>query len=128
MKQIIKLTPNRLVRFNPRNTNLNFTTDSQIYILYRIMTSVIGFLTSILFCSPRTCPDDWKCDGMIDCPWLSPHDEANCSPQCSSSNFGPIPCACNKVRNMTCSGGGLICYRESRKLLVLFYFCKRHND
>ena len=117
------------------------------------MTSVIGFMTSTLFC--RTCPDSlkcngdslkcngdsWKCDGWIDCHWLSPHDEANCPQQCPSSRFvsikghnisipwrGPIPCACNKpLGNMTCEGWGPVCYRESGKLLVLFYFCKRHN-
>ena len=106
------------------------------------MTSVIGFMTSTLFCT--RCYDYWKCDGLIDCPWLSPHDEANCSQQCSSSSWwsssnvhhtsllrmaGTIPCACNKpLGNMTCEGRGQVCYRESGKLLVLFYFCKRHND
>ena len=104
------------------------------------MTSVIGFMTSTLFC--RTCYDDdrLKCNGVIDCPWLSPHDEANCSQQCSSplityyQDYSIIykdsgfPCACNKPGNMTCEGRGRVCYRESGKLLVLFYFCKRHND
>ena len=99
------------------------------------MTSVIGFMTSTLFC--RACDDDWKCDGWIQCPWFSPHDEANCSQQCSSSEFiildriltsGSIPCPCNKPGNMTCEGWGRVCYSESGKLLVLFYFCKRHND
>ena len=102
------------------------------------MTSVIGFMTSTLFC--RICDDSWKCDGDIDCPGLSPHDEANCSQQCSSSSiyegsgstsppWGYIPCACNKPPgNMTCEGRGRVCYSESGKLLVLFYFCKRHND
>ena len=105
------------------------------------MTSVIGFMTSTLFCR-TTCPDSLKCNGLIQCPWLSSHDEANCSQQCPSSPrfvliFGinisspwwrPIPCACNKpLGNMTCEGKGLVCYRESGKLLVLFYFCKRHN-
>ena len=88
------------------------------------MTTVIGFMTSILFCG--RCNDSWKCDGYIDCPWLSPHDETNCSQQCSS--YRPIPCDCNKLGNMTCKGKGRVCYRESGKLLVLFYFCKCHND
>ena len=90
------------------------------------MTSVIGFMTSTLFCI--RCPDILKCDGLIDCPWLSPHDEANCSQHCLSS-WRYIPCACNKpLGNMTCEGRGRVCYHESGKLLVLFYFCKRHND
>ena len=103
------------------------------------MTSVIGFMTSILFC--RKCDDINKCNGMINCPWLSPHDEANCSQQCSLPRielirdydipvlwFGPIPCACNKpLGNMTCARGQ-VCYHKFGKLLVLFYFCKRHND
>ena len=92
------------------------------------MTSVIGFMTSTLFCR-TTCHESLKCDGLINCPWLSPHDEANCSQPCSSSWFGSIPCACNKpLGNMTCEGWGQVCYHESGKLLVLFYFCKRHND
>ena len=98
------------------------------------MTSVIRFMTSTLFCR-TTCDDDsWKCNGRIDCFWLSPHDEANCSQQCPS--YWPIPCACNKpLGNMACAGYGRVCYRESGKLLVLFYFYnvtmtnfrKRHN-
>ena len=88
------------------------------------MTSVIGFMTSILLYSSCL-----KCDGEINCPRLSPHDEANCSQQCSLSKEGyRIPCDCNKLGNMTCKGRGLVCYRKSGKLLVLFYFCKRHND
>ena len=83
-------------------------------------------MKSILFCS--TCDNYYKCDGLINCLQLSPHDEANCSQQCSSLLWpGPIPCGCNKLGNMTCESG-LVCYRESGKLLVLFYFCKRHND
>ena len=88
------------------------------------MTSVIGFMTSILFCT--RCGDGLKYTGYIEYPWLSPHDEANCSRQCPS--WYSIPCACNKPRNMTCEGKGGVCYRKSGKLLVLFYFCKRHND
>ena len=110
------------------------------------MTSVIGFMTSTLFCT--RCPDRWKCNGWIECPRFSPHDEANCSQQCPDRRlllsyrrlllsyqrlgrptWGPIPCACNKpLGNMTCAGYGQVCYSEYGKLLVLFYFCKRHND
>ena len=90
------------------------------------MTSIIGFMTTILFCS--TCHDSLKCDGEINCPWHSPHDEVNCGQPCSSSLSGPIPCDCSKPENMTCAGAGRICYRESGKLLVLFYLCKRDND
>ena len=86
------------------------------------MTSVIGFMTSILFC--RKC---YKCDGYISCPWLSPNDEANCSQQCSLPWF-TVACDCNKPGNMTCKGENGVCYREFGKLLVLFYFYKRHND
>ena len=83
-------------------------------------------MMSILFCS--ICPNNLNCNGVVDCPWLSPHDEANCSQQCPSSWFGPIPCDCNKLGNMTCEGRGWVCYNESSKLLVLFYFCKHRND
>ena len=88
------------------------------------MTSVIGFM--ILFCN--RCSDSLKCDGWINCPWLSPHDEANCSQQCPLSLYSPIPCNCNKPGIMTCEGFGPVCYSEYSKLLVLFYFCKRYND
>ena len=90
------------------------------------MTSVIGFMTSILFCRAMACNDSMKCNGEIDCPWLSPHDEANCSQQCSSSRYGPIPCDCNKPGNMTCNRrfgrSGYVCYRKSGKFLVLCFF------
>ena len=89
------------------------------------MKLVIGFMTSILFC--RTCYDSLKCNGEIDCPWLSPHDEANCSQQCLSIGYGSIPCECNKPRNMTCTGGGHVCYTKFRKLLVLFIFVNNHK-
>ena len=87
------------------------------------MTPVIWFMTSILFC--RSC---FKCDGSIQCPWLSPHDETNCSRPCPFTRYTDIPCDCNKLGNITCAGKGGICYYESGKLLVFFYFCKRHND
>ena len=82
------------------------------------MMPVICFMTSTLFC--RNC---LKCDGNIQCPWLSPHDEANCLRPCTD-----ILCDCNKLGNMTCAGKGRICYYEFSKLFVFFYFCKRHND
>ena len=67
----------------------------------------------------RTCKDILKCDGYILCPWLSPHDEANCLHQCPSSSR-PFPCNCNKPGNMTCEGEGLICYNQDGNILVLF--------
>ena len=81
-------------------------------------------MTSILFCS--ICADSWKCNGLIECPWLSPHDEANCSQQCSSLTYGLIPCDCNKPGNMACGvirvQRNNVCYSESSKFLVLCYF------
>ena len=81
-------------------------------------------MTSILFC--RTCYDSWKCNGYTECPWLTPHDEANCSQPCSSSMYGPIPCDCNKPGNMTCNRkfgqSGYVCYLKSGKFLVLNFF------
>ena len=82
------------------------------------MTPVICFMTSILFC--RSC---FICDGNIQCPWLSPHDEANCLRPCPFTRYTDISCDCNKLGNMTCAGKGGICYYESRKLFVFFYFC-----
>ena len=87
------------------------------------MTSVTGFMMLILFC--RTCIDYWKCNGKIECPWLSPHDEANCSQQCPWSD--DIPCDCNKPENMTCELKRTlnnVCYYKSCEFLVLFYVLK----
>ena len=86
------------------------------------MSSVNNFITAIVFC--RNCDNQSKCDDNIDCPWLSPHDEANCSKQCSSCN---VPCDCNKPGNMTCEGRGGVCYPKSCKFQVLFCFRKRLN-
>ena len=126
IKRIIKLNPNRLVRFKPANTDLHLTADEEIYILYQIMTSVICFMMSILCC--RNC-NNLKCDGSINCPRLSPHDEANCSQQCPPSPYwsDPIPCDCNKPGNMTCEAWGLVCYDKYSRFLVSFYFCKYHT-
>ena len=81
-------------------------------------------MTSILFC--RTCDAYFICDGRFDCPWLSPHDEANCSQQCLSPGSGPIPCDCNKPGNMTCGGRNehenYVCYGKSSKFLALCFF------
>ena len=86
-------------------------------------------MTLKLFC--KTYYVRWNCDGEIRCPWISPHDEANCSQQCLSSWYGPILCACNKPGNMTCKEESWVCYREYCKFYVLvfflFYFYKRHN-
>ena len=119
VKQLIKLNPNRLVRLNPAKTDLNFTADEKIYILYQIVSSFIGFMISILCC--RSC-NNLKCDGYINCPHLIPHDEANCSQQCPPSPYwsDSIPCDCNKPGNMTCEGWGLVCYDKSGKVLVSF--------
>ena len=82
------------------------------------MVLVIGFMTAIMIY--RKCDDDYnKCNGEIDCSWLSPHDGANCSQQCSV--LWSIPCDCNKPGNMTCEGSGWVCYGESCKFIILFY-------
>ena len=57
------------------------------------------------------CNSYYKCDGYIDCPWLTPNDEANCSSQCPS--YLPIPCDCNKPGNMTCGKYGYVCNLNS---------------
>ena len=44
------------------------------------------------------CPDDWFCDGWIDCPFLTPYDEANCT----GCPTGEIQCDCNQKGNFTC--------------------------
>ena len=71
----------------------------------------------LMFCS-RLCtiPAHFYCDGRIDCPWLTNHDEKNCS-QCPS--FRPNRCDCNAVGNHTCivdsTGVRTTCYGDSRK-------------
>ena len=56
-----------------------------------------------------------KCDGLINCPWLKPHDEANCS-QCPSHI--PHRCDCNKPENFTCKGYGRTCYSDHGKIFA----------
>ena len=60
----------------------------------------------------------WKCDGYRECPWLTPHDEANC-PQCPS--WGTHRCDCNKPGKFTCEGRGRTCYSESGKMFVYLF-------
>ena len=44
-----------------------------------------------------------KCNGYIDCPWLTSNDEANCF-DCQSS-YLPNRCDCNKPEAMKCGNG-----------------------
>ena len=43
------------------------------------------------------------CDGKIDCPWLTPNDEANCT-ECSTRHYNSSVkrCECNQKENFTC--------------------------
>ena len=41
-----------------------------------------------------------KCDGNIDCPQLTPNDEANCT-TCPPDRLNR--CDCNKEENFTCA-------------------------
>ena len=77
-------------------------------------------MMSLLFNRRSICRSDFKCDGYIDCPWLTPNDEANCSPQCPSDL--PIPCDCNKPGNMKCKQRGFsaACYRDVGMALVIY--------
>ena len=50
-----------------------------------------------------------KCNGYIDCSWLTPNDEANCF-GCQSS-YLPNRCDCNKPEAMNCTGVGFVCYK-----------------
>ena len=72
-----------------------------------------------------------KCDGRINCPSLTPNDEANCT-QCpldrpldflfAYSEAKEVKrqhrCDCNKPGNFTCEGRGRTCYHESGKIFV----------
>ena len=62
----------------------------------------------------RTCEESWYCDGIIDCPWLTPNDEANCS-DCPSNSS--MRCKCNNKEKFSCESSGedwnaLTCYNE----------------
>ena len=62
-----------------------------------------------------------QCNGYIDCPWLTPNDEANCS-GCQSS-YLPNRCDCNKPEARKCTGVGFVCYKdggEKTKFRVTF--------
>ena len=62
------------------------------------------------------CPEDRFCNGWIQCPLLTPNDEANCT-GCPSDQ---IRCDCNQEGNFTCeinstTGGKRTCYQPWRK-------------
>ena len=62
------------------------------------------------------CPDDQFCIRLIQCPFLTPNDEENCT-GCPS---GQIRCDCNQEGNFTCemtsaTGGKRVCYESWRK-------------
>ena len=67
--------------------------------------------------SGRLCEEKWYCDGIINCDWLTPNDEANC-PSCPSHL--PSRCNCNVEGNFTCEWDGdggdrHICYEDKGK-------------
>ena len=73
-------------------------------------------MMSLLFNRRSICSSHYKCNGYIDCPWLTPNDEANCSSQCPSDLL--IPCDCNKPGNMKCKQRGPVCYNENGEVLA----------
>ena len=68
--------------------------------------------------------DTWRCNGNINCPWLSAHDEANCEQQCPTYLFNH--CNCNKLENMTCEGEDRVCYNDYSKVFA-FLILNRQN-
>ena len=74
-----------------------------------LRTRQFRFITDNINClnRKRICEKHWYCNGEIECPWLSPNDEANCS-ECSS--FGHVTrntsCDCNKKENFNCEWNG----------------------
>ena len=61
------------------------------------------------------CNERRRCDGFIDCEWLTHHDEVNCS-ECTF--FRPIRCDCNQEGNFTCEWDGegedlFTCYSDT---------------
>ena len=75
-------------------------------------------MMSLLFNCRLICSSHYKCDGRIDCPWLTSNDEANCPSQCPS-DF-PIPCNCNKPGNMKCKKKGPVCHKNFGKVVVIY--------
>ena len=84
-------------------------------------------IKSLVFDCRLKCQSDYECDGLIDCPWLTPNDEANCSSQCP--DYFPIPCDCNKPGNMKCEKQGRVCNLNSGEDLVVYFLkmCKQHR-
>ena len=62
-----------------------------------------------------------KCDGFINCPWLTPHDEANCSQCPSDRHRQTYSCDCNKPGKFTCEGYGRTCYNDAGKIFVYLF-------
>jgi len=65
----------------------------------------------------EACYERSYCNGRINCPWLTPNDEANCT-ECPSNR--PNRCDCNQEGNFTCEWDGdgfdwFTCYHDDRK-------------
>lgn len=66
-----------------------------------------------MFSYELACQTRLKCNGIIDCPWLDPHDEAFCT-KCPSPHQNR--CDCNKPGAVTCKGRGKTCYSDKGQI------------
>ena len=89
-------------------------------------------MIKIYFIVLNSCLKKRYCDGKIQCPFLTPNDEANC-PGCASDQ---IRCDCNQEGNFTCTidsttGTTQTCYHKICKYrcdkVVCMIFQNRHK-
>jgi len=71
----------------------------------------------------RTCHPRYNCNGRINCPWLEPDDEANCS---KCPDRFPHSCNCRLEGNYSCkltkdSISDRTCYSDYGKVLIIGY-------
>ena len=90
------------------------------YATYDKVLKLIAYDVMLFNCR-LNCSSHYKCNGYIDCPWLTPNDEANCSSQCPSDLL--IPCDCNKPEYMKCKQRGPVCYNKNGKGSC-FFICQ----
>ena len=73
------------------------------------------------------CPDHFKFNELIDCPWQNPHDKAKCLECKAFYYFKQIFCCdCNRLENMTCEGGGYVFYGNKQMLLKNIFLCNSY--
>ena len=73
----------------------------------------------LYFDRERFCNESLRCDGKLDCSWLAPDDEENCT-VCPPNK--PLRCDCNKEGNNSCEWNG-----EDRLSSCVFFSGRKYS-